>query len=52
MACGETEGLEVHHIIPMSEGGSIHGLDNLETLCSPCHHRAEARRQEFSTPLL
>lgn len=30
-------GLEVHHITPVAEGGSD-DLENLETLCSDCHH--------------
>jgi hypothetical protein len=50
VTCGEREGLEVHHRIPLGEGGAIHALDNLETLCSRCHHRAEARRREWSIP--
>jgi len=30
--------LEVHHIIPISEGGPEFDLDNLITLCFDCHH--------------
>jgi len=30
--------LEVHHIIPISEGGSEFDLNNLVTLCFDCHH--------------
>lgn len=30
--------LEVHHIIPISEGGPEFELDNLVTLCFDCHH--------------
>lgn len=29
--------LHAHHIVPISEGGS-HNLDNLLTLCRPCHN--------------
>ena len=32
-----TEGLEVHHVVPLSAGGA-HGLPNLLSLC-PDHHR-------------
>jgi hypothetical protein len=32
------KGLEVHHIIPISEGGPEFDLDNLVTLCFDCHH--------------
>ena len=37
---------DVHHIRPVTEGNSGCGLDNLQTLCVPCHkkHTAEARR--------
>ena len=31
-------GLEVHHIIPVSEGGSDH-ISNLITLCEECHKK-------------
>ena len=34
---------EVDHIKPVSEGGGLCGLDNLRTLCTPCHD-AETRR--------
>lgn len=44
--------LEVHHIIPISEGGPEFDLDNLVTLCFECHHlgrhgskRAEDRQR-------
>lgn len=30
--------LEVHHIIPISEGGPEFDLSNLVTLCFDCHH--------------
>ncbi len=29
---------EMDHIVPVSEGGGECGLDNLRTLCIPCHH--------------
>lgn len=31
--------LEVHHIIPISEGGPEFDLSNLVTLCFDCHHK-------------
>jgi len=40
--CGETNQVEVHHIIPVAAGGTHH-LDNLTTLC-PRHHRHEHHR--------
>ncbi|HEY4000622.1 MAG TPA: HNH endonuclease signature motif containing protein [Candidatus Xenobia bacterium] len=35
-SCGERCGLQVHHIIPISEGGD-HSLENLRLLCRSCH---------------
>jgi 5-methylcytosine-specific restriction endonuclease McrA len=34
---------EVHHVVPRELGGSNH-MDNLTTLCVPCH-KDENRRQ-------
>jgi 5-methylcytosine-specific restriction endonuclease McrA len=34
--CGETEGLSVHHRIPLAAGGT-NALSNLITLCARCH---------------
>jgi hypothetical protein len=34
--CGERCGLQVHHIIPVSEGGD-HSLGNLRLFCRSCH---------------
>jgi 5-methylcytosine-specific restriction endonuclease McrA len=38
---------EMDHILPVAEGGGACGLDNLRTLCRPCHRRAtgELRRR-------
>lgn len=33
---------EVHHIIPLSKGGT-HAEDNLMSLCTPCHSEVSAR---------
>jgi RNA-directed DNA polymerase len=40
--CGSTEHLEVHH----RKGLKSHQLDDLETLCSTCHHAEHANRQK------
>ena len=32
---------EVDHVIPLIDGGS-HDLENLQTLCSPCHRKKSA----------
>lgn len=34
--CGATDNLEMHHKVPLSQGGTNH-LNNLQTLCDPCH---------------
>jgi 5-methylcytosine-specific restriction endonuclease McrA len=49
--CGGGERLEVHHVRPLADGGSAFELDNLVTLCSSCHHGAEAKREPHLTPL-
>jgi len=33
---------EMDHILPVVEGGGLCGMDNLQTLCVPCH-RAETK---------
>jgi hypothetical protein len=41
--CGHTQFLEIHHRLPVAQGGKIE-LENLITLCSACHrdlHRRE-----------
>jgi len=38
IACGRSDELEVHHIVPLSAGGDELDPDNLCTLCAdPCH---------------
>jgi 5-methylcytosine-specific restriction protein A len=34
---------EMDHIVPVVEGGGACGLDNLRTLCIPCHRRETAK---------
>jgi 5-methylcytosine-specific restriction endonuclease McrA len=48
--CGSQKNLHVHHIIPLSRGGSNHP-SNLQTLCEDCHtekhpHMIDARTQK------
>jgi 5-methylcytosine-specific restriction endonuclease McrA len=38
------EMFEVHHIVPVSEGGSPYDWDNLESRCEPCHNNAHGKR--------
>ena len=35
--CGRPGRLEAHHITALHNGGAPYDLDNLETLCRPCH---------------
>lgn len=37
-----TPATEVHHILPLSRGGT-HAVDNLMSLCTPCHSAITAR---------
>jgi 5-methylcytosine-specific restriction protein A len=41
--CGERDGLEVDHVVPIAQGGTW-TLDNAQTLCRHCH--AEKTAQE------
>lgn len=44
-------GWEMDHVVPVVEGGGECGLDNLRTLCIPCHRRntAELARRRAET---
>ena len=36
--CGRAAGrFEVDHIVPLEAGGAAYALDNLQSLCRPCH---------------
>lgn len=39
---GRSTGWDADHIIPVAEGGLKLGLDNLRTLCHPCHKKETA----------
>lgn len=47
LRCGDRDSLEVHHIIPVSDGGEKED-DNLATLCESCHKKAHGG--SFTTP--
>jgi hypothetical protein len=49
--CGTSESLELHHIIPLMDGGTNEPW-NLMTLCESCHHKAEWFTRSFSSPVL
>ena len=34
---------EVHHIIPIKQGGAKYSFDNLMSLCRTCHNKIEPR---------
>lgn len=48
--CGKNYGLQVHHIIPIEQGGS-NQLSNLIVLCVECHHFADDNREFSKTRL-
>ena len=35
--CGSRNRIQVHHIIPVKDGGGLCGPENLITLCGICH---------------
>ena len=35
--CGRAGRFEVDHIIPLEAGGAAFDMDNLQSLCRPCH---------------
>ena len=35
--CGRASELEAHHVDPVANGGQRWEVDNLVTLCNPCH---------------
>ena len=47
--CGGGSVLEVHHIVPVREGGSDHP-DNLTTLCVDCHRDRRRGRRKRGRP--
>ena len=50
-ACGSTENLHYHHLIPRSLGGSDDET-NLITLCGECHAKAHGIRANWHTSTL
>ena len=44
--CGATEPLHVHHRRPVAAGGPAYVLENLVTLCAPCHRKRHRRMDE------
>ena len=43
--CGRAGRLEVDHIKPVHHNGAMWELDNLQTLCRPCHFAKSAAEQ-------
>lgn len=49
--CGSTDGLEWHHIVPLSKGGK-NIVSNLVPLCSKCHSLVHGRGDNPDGPVL
>jgi 5-methylcytosine-specific restriction protein A len=51
LTCAECGRLaaEVHHRVPLEAGGAPYALDNLVSLCKPCHSR-ETLREGLRSP--
>ena len=43
VACGSTEDLQHHHLVPRKQGGTDDET-NLVTLCTECHHKIHERQ--------
>ena len=49
--CGKHGGLlDVHHVVPLERGGAAYDVDNLKTLCRPCHNKAHRNYEYQPTP--
>ena len=45
--CGDqTTVINVHHLHPTSDGGSLHSFDNLMAVCRDCHQNMHAQLRE------
>jgi 5-methylcytosine-specific restriction protein A len=47
-ACGTKVATEVDHTVPLDRGGDPFALENLSSLCSPCHWAKTARENRES----
>ena len=49
--CGKAGRLEVDHIKPLEDGGTLYDLGNLQTLCRSCHiAKSQGERRGRETP--
>ena len=37
-SCGRAAPLEVHHRVPLADGGAPYAQQNLRAVCRPCHY--------------
>jgi hypothetical protein len=47
--CWRPDGLDVHHVIAVADGGG-HDTSNLRTLCAPCHTEWHAVEEASTFP--
>ena len=48
VACGRRGRLEVDHVLPMSQGGAVFDLENLQVLCRADHLAKTAKENEIA----
>lgn len=41
-----TSGVVADHIVPISQGGERFDMDNLQSLCTPCHNRKTGQEMD------
>lgn len=42
--CGRHGAIEIHHVVPLADGGKPFDMENLESLCRRCHFGETGRQ--------
>ena len=48
--CDSPRYIQVHHVIPRGQGGSVTSMHNLITLCQHCHAAVHGIEEHYWTP--